>query len=287
MSQITKILTVLLSILSIFLCGVAIAFVVNTNDYKKLYLDEQSVSAALRAENATYGRQYDEQLKKTAELKAQLSQQIQALEDQNNKLTADLRNAERLGQEAQARADSWKGVLTGLKQSVANLQKSLEMTQDKLDKARERGIRDQKELNQITGDLYEKIVQLQAMEAERKRLLEEKKDLETQLNGYASVGGPAPAAVVTPIPGKVHSVSPVTYGSDISGVLVDVNRGMATLSIGSADGVQKDMIFHVTRGSQFVCDVVITNVDINQAAGVLELVEQIQPRVGDSASTKL
>lgn len=286
MSQITKILVVLLSLFSIFLCGAMVAFVVNTNNYKELYENQQQICKTLQAENATYGRQYDEQMKKTAELEAQLRQEIQALQDQNNQLAADLKNSQRTAQEYLAKSDAWKGVMTGFEQSVRNLQESLRLTQSQLDQARAQGIKDQKELNQITAALHEKIVQLQSLEAERRRLLEQKKDFETKVSGLASGTETLTANIVTPVLGQARSLSPVTYGSDITGVLVDVSQGMATLSVGSADGVQKGMIFHVSRGNQFLCDVVITNVDVNKSAGVLELVQQ-QPRIGDAASTKL
>jgi 4-hydroxybenzoate polyprenyltransferase len=49
---------------------------------------------------------------------------------------------------------------------------------------------------------------------------------------------------------------------------------------------QKDMLFHVTRGDDFICDIVITEVDTNQAAGVLDLIQQ-QPRTRDVVSTRL
>jgi Fe-S cluster assembly protein SufB len=69
--------------------------------------------------------------------------------------------------------------MTGFEQSVRNLQASLSQTQEQLDVARSQGVKDQKELNQITADLYEKIVQLQSLDAERRRLLEQKKELES------------------------------------------------------------------------------------------------------------
>jgi hypothetical protein len=46
------------------------------------------------------------------------------------------------------------------------------------------------------------------------------------------------------------------------------------------------MKFHVTRGDAFICDILIVDVDVEKAVGVLELVQQ-QPKVGDNASTNL
>ena len=57
-------------------------------------------------------------------------------------------------------------------------------------------------------------------------------------------------------------------------------------AIGSADGVKDGMKFHVTRGDNFICDILIIDVDTDKAVGVLELVQQ-PPKIGDTASTNL
>ncbi|HOK67227.1 MAG TPA: hypothetical protein PLV55_10480 [Anaerohalosphaeraceae bacterium] len=285
MSPLTKILVILLSLFAIFLCGAMVSFVVNTNNYKVLYEQQKNLYSAAQADVANLNRLYDELQKKMKLQEEQLQEKIAALQAQNTKLMADLQNAERQSQEYQARADSWKGVLTGFEQSIRSLQESLRLTQSQLDEARAQGIKDARELNQITSELYEKIVQLEALEADRRRLLEQKKELETKLTGTLPAAS-APAAVVTPVPGPARPAAPAAVGADIRGLVTEVRSNMVTLSVGSSDGVEKDMRFHVTRGDQFLCDVVITHVDINQSAGVLELVQQT-PRVGDTASTKL
>lgn len=262
-----------------------VSFVVNTNNYRARYDEQKTLISTLQGELSELSRVYDELQTKMKAAEDNYLGQIQDMRIQNNKLIADLQNAERQKQDAQARADSWKGVLTGFEQSIRNLQQSLQQTQNQLDQARAQGIRDSKELNQITLQLYEKIVQLEALEADRRRLLEQKQELETQV-GSGTFGGPSQIGVVTPLPGPARPVAPVMTGTDIRGLITEVKGGMVTLSVGTSDGVQKDMVFHVTRGDQFLCDVVITNVDINKSAGVLELIQQ-QPRIGDTASTKL
>jgi hypothetical protein len=74
--------------------------------------------------------------------------------------------------------------------------------------------------------------------------------------------------------------------SDIQGLIMEIDQSLVTLSVGSADGVQKGMTFHVVRGSEFLCNVVVTDVDINKSAGILEMVQQ-QPKIGDTVATKL
>ena len=49
------------------------------------------------------------------------------------------------------------------------------------------------------------------------------------------------------------------------------------------------MKFHVTRGNDFICDILIIDVDAEEAAGIIELMEvtQKQPKKGDKATTNL
>ena len=46
------------------------------------------------------------------------------------------------------------------------------------------------------------------------------------------------------------------------------------------------MKFHVTRGDRFICDLLVTDVDVNKAAAIIEL-KNASPKIGDTASTEL
>ena len=262
-----------------------ITFVGNSNNYKAMYDSQKDLYTVARAEAANTKNQSDEQMKKSAELKANLEGEIQRLEIENNSLTADKQKFERLAQQYQNQADSWKGVMAGFEQSVRNLQGSLDQTQQQLDDARTQNIKDRKDLNQITADLYEKIVQMQDLEAERRRLLEQKTALEEQISTSASTIRPVEVTPVTPL-NQPATLTPMVTSSDIQGLVTAVGESMVQLSVGSADGVKPNMVFHLTRGDRFLCDFIVTDVDINKCAGVLELVQQ-RPQVGDTASTQL
>ena len=284
MSILTKILAVLLSVFSLLLAGMVVTFVGSSNNYKQSYDETKNLNIVLQAELTTKDEQYNVQVNKCTELEKQLQLELQNIEADKNQMASDLRKAERLALQYQSQADSWKGVMTGFEQSVRNLQASLSQTQEQLDVARSQGVKDQKELNQITADLYEKIVQLQSLDAERRRLLEQKKELEDQV----ATGGSS-AREIMPVTPLNRTASPATTapaGTDVKGLVVEVQQNLITLSIGSADGVKENMVFHITRGDRFLCDVIVTNVDINRCAGVLDLVQQA-PQVGDTASTQL
>lgn len=261
-----------------------VTFVGNSNNYKAWYEEQKNMNTVLQAELTTRNEQYDTLSKKCDVLIKQSQDTLKNLEADKNQLAADLNKAERLAQQYQAQADSWKGVMSGFEQSVRNLQSSLGQTQAQLDQARAQGIKDQKELNEIAASLYEKIVQLQSLEAERRRLLEQKQSLESQIS--PSRTGVQEVIPVTPLPRMAAPAAAVPAGTDIKGLVTQVNENLITLSIGSADGVKEKMVFHITRGDRFLCDVVITDVDISQCAGVLDLVQQ-PPQVGDTASTQL
>ena len=95
MSTLTKVLIVLLTIASIFLCGIVVTYVANADDYKQKFdnLDEDYDAAKENEGNART------QLNKTIEEKdrdtEKLGEQIASLEEQINKLKSDLATAER------------------------------------------------------------------------------------------------------------------------------------------------------------------------------------------------
>jgi hypothetical protein len=275
---------VLLSVFSLLLVGMVVTFVGNSNNYKASYEEQITLNAVMQGTVTEATRQYNELVKKSGELQKNLQDEILNLKAEKDLLASELRKSERLSMQYQNQANSMTSVLAGLDQSVKNLLASLTKTQKELDEARAEGIKSQKELNQMTSDLYEKIVQLQSIEAERRRLLEQKTELEKQA---ATVGTPREiVAPVTPLPNQMASPAVAApAGTDIKGLIVEIEGNLVTLSVGSADGVAKNMVFHVTRGDRFVCDVIITNVDINRSAGTLDLVVQ-QPQVNDIASTQ-
>jgi len=285
LSTLTKILVVLLSLFAIFLCGLTVSYVGSANNYKALYEGEQLARSTVQAENISLTDRFKEQVAKTEALETELNLQIQTKQDQINQLTVNLQQAERLKQEYQSRADSWKGVMTGFEQSVSSMIDSLKLTRDQLESSRSDNIKIQKELDQKTVNLYEKIVELQRLEAERRRILEQKTDLEKNITQLTGSPAAQPSGVVTQTSGQAKP-TPTVAASAINGLVSELDGSLVTLSVGTADGVEKGMVFHITRGSEFLCDVVVTDVDVNKCAGTLEMVQQ-SPKVGDTAATKL
>ena len=287
MSTLTKILVVLLAVFSFGLCGAVVTYVGNANNYKAMLDEQKDSNKVLTSNNESLKRQINEKIEEWKKDELAYTQQIQKLNDEMLQLESEKRKAERTSTEYQNRVNSWVGLLDSFQQTIGNLEQSLKVTQQQLDKARERGIKDQQELNQITASLIEKIAQMQALEADRRRFLEEKKSLEDKLNQLfgADIAAEVPTTV-TPEPGVARAAPSISTSAPLNGLITEVGESLVTISIGADDGVRKGMVFHATRGGEFICDVVITDVDTSKAAGSLELKMQ-QPRIGDNVSTKL
>ncbi len=287
MSFFTKILIVLLSLFSLWLCASVATYVGTVNNYRVVYEEQKSLSNSLVSENTSLQRRFNEKMAMTKELEAKLNDRIQLLEDEKSKLDVELKNARRTSLEYQGRVNSWAGVLTSFEKTIANMEQSLNLTQEQLNNAHADNIQDRKELNEITASLYEKIVQMQALEADRRRLLEAKLSLEEQIN---RLSGPDAEAVsfepVTPQRGLARPAAPVPGGVALQGLITEVGKSLVSISLGSENGVKKNMVLQVFRGNEFICNLVVTNVDTSKSAGVLELVQQ-NPIVGDYVTTRL
>lgn len=262
-------------------------YVSSANNYRSFFQEQKSLNNTLVAENTSLQRRFNEKTALMKDLEAKLNERIQLLEDEKSKLDVELKEARRTSLDYQSRVNSWAGVLTSFERTIANLEQSLNLTQEQLSNAHAANIQDRKELNEITASLYEKIVQMQSLEADRRRLLEAKLSLEEQINQLL---GPDSEAVsfepVTPELDVARPSAAVVAGADLKGLITEVGKSLVSISLGSDDGVKKNMVFQVFRGDEFICQIVVTNVDTSKAAGVPELVQQ-NPRVGDYVTTRL
>jgi hypothetical protein len=74
----------------------------------------------------------------------------------------------------------------------------------------------------------------------------------------------------------------------LKGLVTAVGDSLITISLGLDDGVRKGTVFYVTRGDEYICDLRITDVEVDTSAGVLELVQPgNMPRIRDNVSTGL
>lgn len=292
MSTLTKILIVLITIASIFLSGIMVTYVANADNYKQkynnLYVDLQD---AVQKRKGT-----ETQLKEETD---KANQQIKTLNDQTASLNIKIEQSEAKLAEAERekdlllkRVDSFASIVEGFTKTNDQQGLLLKNTIARLQSVEADLIKEQSQNKETSRILFEKLAIIKTLEEKDKRLLEENAELQTKLDQFLRQYGKtlAPPTPVTPLTAKAKPASalPPTRDIRLKGQItaVDLKNSLAEISIGTASGVKEGMKFHVTRGDQFICDIVILDVEPEKAIGWLELIQN-EPKAGDNVSTNL
>ena len=290
MSTLTKILIVLLTLSSIFLCGIVVTYVANADNYRQKYNDIRTDKDSLSKKAKSLTKQVNEKIEQKKLLEDKLSSEIASLKVEIGKLQADLDNAEREKAVLLQKVNNWTSIVQDFRETNDDQGRLLEETLDQLKKVQAEQIKDHKELNETTAALVEKMAIIETLEARAKRLIEEKTELQNRLDRFLQPLGKVAAVPVpiTPEKAVARPAKPTAEDIALQGLVtaVDLKNSMASISIGTADGVKEGMKFHVIRGDEFICDILIIDIDAEEAVGILELVQK-QPKVGDNVSTNL
>jgi phage-related tail protein len=284
------VLIVLLTISAIFLCGIVVTYVANADSYRDKYNKLRSDRDALEQKSDGLTKQLDEKVQQKDDLEKTLNNQIASMKTSAGELETKLNTVEREKAELLERVNSWASITKDFEETTRKHTETLNTALEDVKQLKADQIKQAKELDETSTALMEKTAIIESLNAEKRRLIEQKADVENRLDKLLRAGGKMPAAgePVTPEKGGVSAAQPAEEPIALKALVteVDMKNLLATVSIGSADGVRQGTKFHVTRGDEFICDILITDVDNDKAVGVLELVQQ-PPKVGDNASTNL
>ncbi len=293
MSTLTKVLIILLTVCSIFLCGIVVTYVANADNFKKQADTLRNSEKAARDNERFAKNQLNEKIKQMDTEKAELNAELASLQAKVGNLEALLDQVNREKAALQARVDQWVGVSQSFTKTTQTQEQLLRNTLAELERVRADQIKQNRELKETSTTLMDKLAVITLLEEKNRRLTEEKADLNKKLDGLLRQFG---KAVVAPVPvtqprTEKALVAPETREIGLKGLIsvIDLKHSMAEISIGSADGVKEGMKFHVTRGDHFICDILILDVQPEFAIGSLELTEvtQLKPKAGDNVSTNL
>ena len=292
MSTLTKVLIVLLTIASIFLCGIVVTYVSNAENYRQMYnkLKADKDAAVENEKNAK--KQLNLAIEEADKQEQLLKENINALTIQVGQLNTKLTEAQRKATAAVAQENIWRDINTKFLSTNEDLRKLLEDKLAELKSVDTRRIQGDKELKETTATLIEKMAIIDSLQRQTKLLLEEKTDLQNELGKFLQPSGQAVAAPVSITPLKETArvaVPAVDIGLNGLVTKVDLDNSLAQISIGAANGVKQNMKFHVTRADKFICDILILDVEPEKAIGTLELMDvtKEQPKSGDNVSTNL
>jgi seryl-tRNA synthetase len=267
-----------------------VTYVANADNYRQKYdgLRADKDSLSKKAEDLT--KQVNENIEQKKQLEDKLNSTIAALKTENSDLQTKLDNAEREKAALLQKVISWTSITQAFTETNDKQGQLLKNTLDELNKLQIEQVRQSKELDETTNALQEKMAIIESLQTENKRIVEEKTELQNKLDQLLWPSGRIGAAAVpvTPTDKTARPATTEAGGAALQGQVreVDLKNSMATISIGTADGVKEGMKFHVTRGDEFLCDILIIDADTDKAVGVLELVQR-QPNVGDTVSTNL
>ena len=280
---------VLLTISSLFLCGYVVQYVATADNYKqgldKSNTDLRNIGRELedKATQLQTAKDNFEALEKSK------NEQISVLTAERNQLQEQIRVLELAKSELEGKVQSWVSIVDQLTKSNDEQRTMFENTFNDLNDTKSQLFSEQKKLDEVTSALLEKETLIDMLETQTKKLTQEKIDYESRLNRLLQPFGQKAQPVTTTLPRTdiAQQITPVTQiGINAKVTGVDMKSSMAKISVGSSDGVTRGMRFHISRGNEYICDVLIIDVAAEDSVGSLELVQQ-QPRIGDSASTNL
>jgi len=297
-STLTKVLIILLTVSSIFLCGIVVTYVAKADNYKQLWLkrnaEVQSARKQADAARADYDKLKEDKQREINELNKQIGDLNSEIITLKGELAQALDRRDQLLNDVAKYASSVEA-LEKTKETnlalIANAQTELKNVTAERDKL----ITQNKEL---TEALLEKMTIVSQLETTIKQLQDEKSQMQAKFEQYLRQYGKAIKATTPPSlpkpPGKVEITEtvpkPVAKVEDIGlrgqVTQVDMKNMLAEISIGAAEGVKEKMKFYVTRGDKFVCEILIFDVDAETAVGFIERVQQL-PKAGDNVSTNI
>jgi seryl-tRNA synthetase len=281
---------VLLTLSSIFLCGIVVTYVANADNYRGKYAEIRSERDGLDKKLKAKTDEANKYIGEKQQVEDRLRDEIASLKAKIDKLEGDLGDVERERASLLAQVESWTSITKDFYTTNDKQGTLLQNTLDELKRVQAEEIKQRKELSETTAQLVEKMAIIEQLQTDNKHLLEEKTDLQTKLDSLLRPAGKAAAAPVPVTPGKtkVMPAEPAMAQISLKGQVtnVDLQNSLIEISIGAADGVKEGMKFYVTRGDEFICDILIYDVEADKAVGLLDLVNK-QPKLGDSVSTNL
>lgn len=275
---------------SIFLCGIVVAYVALADDYKDKYNKIRIERDGLIESEKSLTEQRNVMEAEKNDKENKLNSEIAKLNTEIGTLKADLKEVEAQKKIEQKRASDMASVVETTSQTSSETTKLLMDTQAELNKLKSEQIKLIAQFDDTSKTLLEKLAVIQTLQKEKKQLLEEKIELQNRMDKLLQPTGKATAPVV-PVTPKIEIARPAPVIAEKIGLkglitAVDTKNKMASISIGTADGVKEGMKFHVTRADKFICDILIIDTDTEEAVGALELVQE-QPRPGDTVTTNL
>jgi TolA-binding protein len=267
----TKVFVVLLVFFSIAFASITVSIVAQTANWRetaeKYEQHARVTDASLRAAHAVSAARLaskEDEIRALQDEVAELQAQSRAREDEVSRLRSEVAKAASDNSGTEALNRGLMSQLQVAEAARAEYRKQRDDLEARNIEVERRNIDLDDRVNELTARVdvlleqrrqYEQ--QINILREESAKLSQEARRLSTGL----AMEEPEGAAM-----SDVVALSPVATRA-IRGQVFEVSGNLVTISVGSADGVQKDMVFVIHREGEYVGDLKIDMVDPNQSVG--------------------
>lgn len=279
MSVLTKIFVVLVTFLSVLLVALVVPFVAKTEDFRKQYEDQVTLTAKASAS----ARTLQSEIKSLNEASGERRATAAGME---RKLKMEIATSETDLSEAIAEVTLLKAELAQGKVNMDRLAAAAEQStlllksqSEEVNEYRTRFAAAAKRAVELDDRINDLNSQLDSYSRQVQRLKEQSHEWDTELTKLQKMWEEVPQVIRQKIGGEEVATAggkePFVPQEAIHGRITDVQQfgddKFVEMDIGSIDGVAVNMKFWVHRGGQFVGTVVIVRVDANASAGRLQI----------------
>jgi len=281
LSTLTKIFVVVLLLEAFFASVVMIQHVATNEDWKAYARDQERGRFSAEAQTANG-------ILAQKRLEEQLGAEKNKVRDLDKQFTLQ-RDTSRAEKDRLSRAlTASQNSATELNVSVAALQKSLDtevkvmrnQMKVELDRLHAQSINDGDQIRGLQALLKDRDGTIENLTRSVRVLREQSAQAAAEvkeLRGRLKVASPAGTVLTPPV---------ATAGPKIEGSVTAVKVNIASLNVGLADGVKKDMEFIIYRGGDFVAHLRVADVYPSTCAGIITRAQR-DVRKGDKASTSV
>jgi len=287
----TKISVIVLVVLILLAVPVFINASLHGPKFKEDYEREQATSRLYQqaAEDARLNLQRAVQELQSARTRAD---QIAARRDEQiRQLKAELEQERLKGTQLGAK-------LTTISSEIVEINASLRQYIERAKQFSDRIAEQQQTIDQLTDENMALSRELNQQKAAYERVQQVTRNLREQISEYKETiqdmgrqmealrGGAAPSAVAG-VPERARPRPEVEGEPAVSGMITAVmpDKNLASINIGSANGVKKGMRMIISRGAQLVGYLRVEDVYTSQAAGII-VEKQMTPQQGDRVATR-
>lgn len=285
MSTLTKVFALLVSALAIFLCGIVVTFIANTNHYKQAYEEQKTIAQAAQIQALAAETDRNDKLRDSQTIVNRVQSKIAEVQQIINNLSRQLTEQKQTSADKNREAQTAVQTVAALRQTIQNmfdaqleLQKAMDQDRQKMIAAQTHQIELTREVNTLRADNNQ-------LDALRKRQIEKIYELEEENKSLRQKVGQVALAPSDFEPGgKVTLTTIDDAGIPIRGQITQIEGDKAAISVGSSSGVREGMSFYVTRGGKFLGNLKIIYVEPAESVGQLDNQQDAVVK-GDSITT--